>query len=526
MLALPVILWQVWAFFAAGVRRAHTQRDAARVRRRSRALLAVGGVALRLLRRAAGGARTSSRTTTTTHYNILIRAKRLLSASRRRCSSRWRSCSSCRCSSSGSTRLGILTTAKLRRTGASATSSSPASRVALPGVDPVTTILETVPLSSCTSSRSGLAVLLDRRAARAAQTAPQSRRDASRLRRLGAPGRRPADRGRRRRLGGRRDRRGRPGRAERHFDDAVILPGIVNAHSHLEYAVYAGFGDGQPFGPGSRTHIARKGRLDADEMVAIARRGAAESLALRDHDDGRLQLLRRRRDRRAPSSGCARSSTSRSSRATRRTRERQFDAKRGARRGDGARADRHLAARARTPARSTSTAGASRSAIPVGTHLAESANENEWLEHGSGPLAGDRAVLVPPTGTARRRDARAGARARAALRALRRGRRRRDRAARRARRPRRALPALERAARLRHRAARRAARRRRRASGSAPTRPASTPSFDVWEELRAAVYAAPRARAAPGRAAGRPTRCGSRRSMRPARSASTTRSVA
>ena len=42
----------------------------------------------------------------------------------------------------------------------------------------------------------------------------------------------------------------------------MILPGFVNAHSHLEYAVYAGFGDGQPFGPWLATHIARKQRLD------------------------------------------------------------------------------------------------------------------------------------------------------------------------------------------------------------------------------------------------------------------------
>ena len=28
------------------------------------------------------------------------------------------------------------------------------------------------------------------------------------------------------------------------YDEAVIVPGFVNAHSHLEYAVYAGFGDG------------------------------------------------------------------------------------------------------------------------------------------------------------------------------------------------------------------------------------------------------------------------------------------
>ena len=36
--------------------------------------------------------------------------------------------------------------------------------------------------------------------------------------------------------------------------------------------------------------------------------------------------------------------------------------------------------------------------IPVGTHLAESDGENEWLEHGSGPLAAAGDVLVAPTG--------------------------------------------------------------------------------------------------------------------------------
>ena len=36
--------------------------------------------------------------------------------------------------------------------------------------------------------------------------------------------------------------------------------------------------------------------------------------------------------------------------------------------------------------------------VPVGTHLAESANENEWLEHGTGPLEGIAPLLVPPTG--------------------------------------------------------------------------------------------------------------------------------
>ncbi len=64
----------------------------------------------------------------------------------------------------------------------------------------------------------------------------------------------------------------------RRFAEAVIVPGLVNAHSHLEYAVYAGFGDGLAFGPWIRLHIERKGRLDWDGHVAAARLGAAECL--------------------------------------------------------------------------------------------------------------------------------------------------------------------------------------------------------------------------------------------------------
>ena len=97
----------------------------------------------------------------------------------------------------------------------------------------------------------------------------------------------------------------------------MILPGLVNAHSHLEYAVYAGFGDGEVFGDWLGTHISRKRALEYDDMVAIARRGAADSLAAGRDDDGRLQLLGRLRRRRRRSSACARSSTSRSSAPTR-----------------------------------------------------------------------------------------------------------------------------------------------------------------------------------------------------------------
>jgi cytosine/adenosine deaminase-related metal-dependent hydrolase len=68
------------------------------------------------------------------------------------------------------------------------------------------------------------------------------------------------------------------GEGER-FDGAAILPGFVNAHSHLEYAVYAGFGDGRPFDEWLALHVQRKSRIGLDEMTAIARLGAAECLA-------------------------------------------------------------------------------------------------------------------------------------------------------------------------------------------------------------------------------------------------------
>jgi 5-methylthioadenosine/S-adenosylhomocysteine deaminase len=63
-----------------------------------------------------------------------------------------------------------------------------------------------------------------------------------------------------------------------HFPEAAIVPGFVNAHTHLEYAVYAGFGDGLSFGPWIVLHMERKARLERPDMEAIARLGAAECL--------------------------------------------------------------------------------------------------------------------------------------------------------------------------------------------------------------------------------------------------------
>jgi cytosine/adenosine deaminase-related metal-dependent hydrolase len=64
----------------------------------------------------------------------------------------------------------------------------------------------------------------------------------------------------------------------RTFADAVIVPAFVNAHSHLEYAVYAGFGDGFAFPPWIDLHVTRKRRLAEGDAVAIAKLGAAECL--------------------------------------------------------------------------------------------------------------------------------------------------------------------------------------------------------------------------------------------------------
>lgn len=72
-------------------------------------------------------------------------------------------------------------------------------------------------------------------------------------------------------------RAGDLGPGENH-EGCVIIPGFVNAHSHLEYAVYAGFGDGLPFVPWIGMHIQRKDALDFGDMTSIATVGAHESL--------------------------------------------------------------------------------------------------------------------------------------------------------------------------------------------------------------------------------------------------------
>ena len=187
-----------------------------------------------------------------------------------------------------------------------------------------------------------------------------------------------------------------PGRAERHFPDSAIVPGFVNAHSHLEYAVYAGFADGSAFGPWIETHMERKGRLDRDEMHAIARCGVADSLAsgittTADYAfsgaaaDAAVEFGLRAIVYLEVFGGSAADAA------------RSFDEKRAAL------SETSLVRLGVSPHAPYSCSlevyeWCLSLGIPVGTHLAESANENEWLEHGTGPLSAIAPFLQPPTG--------------------------------------------------------------------------------------------------------------------------------
>ncbi len=65
----------------------------------------------------------------------------------------------------------------------------------------------------------------------------------------------------------------------RDFGDAALLPGLVNAHSHLEYTALRGFLEDVPFFPWVRALTAAKASLTADDWLWSARLGALECAA-------------------------------------------------------------------------------------------------------------------------------------------------------------------------------------------------------------------------------------------------------
>ena len=70
-----------------------------------------------------------------------------------------------------------------------------------------------------------------------------------------------------------------PANQRRDFGEAVLMPGLVNAHSHLEYTALRGFLEDVPFFPWIRALTAAKAALTAADWLWSARLGAIESIA-------------------------------------------------------------------------------------------------------------------------------------------------------------------------------------------------------------------------------------------------------
>jgi len=185
------------------------------------------------------------------------------------------------------------------------------------------------------------------------------------------------------------------------FEDAAIVPGLVNAHSHLEYAAYAGFGDGLAFVPWIATHVERKRRIGWEEHLAQARVGAAESLrsgvttvgdasysgaaAVACAEVGLGATVYLEVFGTTPDEALARFETLRA-------------------RVEGAFSDSvRLGVSPHTPFNISDEvyAAAAGLGVPVMTHFGESTAEVEWLRDGVGPLAefAEIARLVEPSGT-------------------------------------------------------------------------------------------------------------------------------
>lgn len=186
------------------------------------------------------------------------------------------------------------------------------------------------------------------------------------------------------------------------FPDAVIVPGLVNAHSHLEYAVYAGFGDGLPFVPWILEHVERKERIVWEETLAIARLGAAECLK------SGITTVGDASHRGAAARACDELGL----RATvylevfGRTPEDalgRFETIRG-RAGDAFSDRVRLGVSPHTPFNISTEiyAACTELGLPMATHFSESEAEIEWLTSGSGILtefAKAGFILAAPTGT-------------------------------------------------------------------------------------------------------------------------------
>ncbi|HEY3332363.1 MAG TPA: amidohydrolase family protein [Capsulimonadaceae bacterium] len=70
-----------------------------------------------------------------------------------------------------------------------------------------------------------------------------------------------------------------PGACDRDFGEAIIMPGFVNAHTHVEYTALRGFLEDVPFFPWVRALNASKAAFDIDDWTVSAQLGVMECVA-------------------------------------------------------------------------------------------------------------------------------------------------------------------------------------------------------------------------------------------------------
>jgi cytosine/adenosine deaminase-related metal-dependent hydrolase len=184
-----------------------------------------------------------------------------------------------------------------------------------------------------------------------------------------------------------------------HYGEAVILPGFVNAHTHLEYDVYAGFGDGLGFADWIGLHVQRKQRIDLEDMTAIARLGALHCLRSGITTVGDCSFSG------AAATACADLGLRGTIYlevfgATDEPIHERFEPMRE-RIGDALSDNVRLGISPHAPYTCTIDLyrAAAEVGVPVATHLAESDAETEFLRTGGGAWASFAEMLVPPPGT-------------------------------------------------------------------------------------------------------------------------------
>jgi cytosine/adenosine deaminase-related metal-dependent hydrolase len=187
------------------------------------------------------------------------------------------------------------------------------------------------------------------------------------------------------------------GHGER-FEGCAIVPGFVNAHSHLEYAMYAGFGDGLSFAPWIALHVQRKGKLSLEEMTDIARVGAADCLRSGVTTVGDASFAG------AAATACAelglRAIVYLEVFGGPEAIETMFTPARD--RVAEAFSDRvqlGISPHAPYTVRPELYAACLELGLPIATHLSESADEAAYVHDGSGPWSGLADLLVPPLGS-------------------------------------------------------------------------------------------------------------------------------